>query len=57
VECQVSTVFPRPQTYWCHDRPVEVEALGERKSLRAYRSLLKSIPKHPPQDQYLVCRI
>jgi len=33
------------------------ETLGERKSLRAYRSLLKSIPKHPPQDQYLVCRI
>jgi hypothetical protein len=57
VKCQVSTVFPRPQTYWAHDRPVEVETLGERKSLRAYRSLLNSIPKHPPQDQYLVCRI
>jgi hypothetical protein len=44
VECQVSTVFPRPQTYWWHDRPVEVETLGERKSLRAYRSLLSPFP-------------
>jgi hypothetical protein len=57
VECQVSTVFPRPQTYWWHDKPVEVETLGERKSRRAYQSLLKSIPKHPLQDQYLVCWI
>jgi hypothetical protein len=29
VECQVSTVFPRPQTYWWHARTVEVETLGD----------------------------